>query len=100
MNSRTKLTALILVACTAAIATVAVLEAAPPASPFSALPVGNVYIEAGDEIETTLENVELRTHGDVTFVVGRESKAGAQNKFGTARTWIPLSSIKMMVELP
>lgn len=100
MSGRTPIVASIIVVCTVAIATVAARDSAPASSPAATLPAGAVFIASDGDQETTLENIELRTHGDVTFVVGSESKISPRNKFGNARTWIRLSSIQAMVEVP
>ena len=107
MNGRTILGLAIVVASTVVIAAVTARDAPPSVAPLAELPKGVVYIVSdGNQVSeggenSTLENLELRTHGDVTFVVGREVKADPQsNKFAGARVWIRLSSIKMMVEVP
>ncbi|MBA4018077.1 MAG: hypothetical protein C0483_12965 [Pirellula sp.] len=100
MNGRTVIVASILMVCTIAIATVTAQVPAPAASPVATLPTGAVFIASDGGQETTLENIELRTHGDVTFVVGHESTVSPNNKFGNARTWIRLNTVQAMVEVP
>ncbi len=100
MSGRTTIVSSIIVACTVAIATVAARDTAPDSSPAATLLAGAVLIASDGDQETTRENFELRTHGDVTFVVGSESKISPHNKFSNARTWIRLSSIQAMVKVP
>jgi hypothetical protein len=100
MKGRATIVMAILVACTV-IATVAARDPAPPMGALTELPKGSVYILSDGGSETTLENIELRTIEGSKFVVGREAKDGpTPNQFGDARTWVRLSSIKMMVEVP
>ena len=59
-----------------------------------------VFVEAGKNVMTVLEDVQVRTIGNRTFIVGRAVRENyiTQEPFPGTTVWVPIETVERIVE--